>query len=62
MDLNYLKKIIKIFEESQISELEVDEESLKLKLVKNTNHYINESHPHNTQHTVVHEIHSNQSN
>ncbi|MGA2296474.1 MAG: acetyl-CoA carboxylase biotin carboxyl carrier protein [FCB group bacterium] len=35
MDLNYLKKILKIFDESSASEMLVEEEGIKLKLSKN---------------------------
>ena len=35
MDLNYLKKLIKIFDDSTATELKIDEEGLKLKLSKN---------------------------
>jgi len=34
MDLNYLRKIVKIFDESTVSELSVEEEGIKLKLSK----------------------------
>jgi len=34
MDLNYLKKIIKILNESSLSEIKIEEEGLKIKLTK----------------------------
>jgi acetyl-CoA carboxylase biotin carboxyl carrier protein len=34
MDLNYLKKLLKVFDESGSSELQIEEEGLKLKLSK----------------------------
>jgi len=37
MDLNYLRKLIKIFDESTVTELSIDEEGSKLKLSKNIN-------------------------
>ena len=36
MDLVYLKKIMKIFDESNVSELKIDEEGLKIHLSKTT--------------------------
>jgi len=36
MDLNYLRKIVKIFDESTVSELSVEEEGIKLKLSKSS--------------------------
>ncbi len=36
MDLNYLKKVIKIFDESDLAEIRIEEEGLKLKLSKYT--------------------------
>ena len=36
MDLVYLKKLLKIFEESNTSELVIEEEGIKLKLVKSS--------------------------
>ena len=35
MDLNYLKKLIKILDESNINEVEIEEEGTKIKLRKN---------------------------
>jgi len=35
MDLNYLKKVIKIFDDSSLNELMIEEENLKVKLGKN---------------------------
>lgn len=35
MDLNYLKKITKIFTESGVDEIEIEEEGLKLRIAKN---------------------------
>lgn len=41
MDLVYLKKLLRIFEESNASKLEIDEEGIKLKLAKaSANPYI----------------------
>ena len=37
MDLNYLKKIIKVFDSSELSELEIEEEGMRLHLSKYTN-------------------------
>lgn len=37
MDLNYLKKIIKVFDSSDLSELEIEEEGMRLHLSKYTN-------------------------
>ncbi len=37
MDLSYLKKVIKILEQSNVSEMEIEEEGIKLRLVKTTN-------------------------
>ena len=37
MDLNYLKKITKIFTESGVDEIEIEEEGLKLRIAKNKN-------------------------
>lgn len=34
MDLNYLKKVIKILDESSLSQLEIEEDGLKIKLTK----------------------------
>ena len=34
MDLNYLKKVIKIFDESNLAEIRIEEDGLKLKLAK----------------------------
>lgn len=34
MDLNYLKRLVKIFDESSVNELEIEEETLKLRMVK----------------------------
>lgn len=36
MDLNYLKKVIKIFDESALAEIKIEEEGLKIKLSKST--------------------------
>ena len=35
MDLNYLKKVIKIFDDSNMAEMTVEEEGIKIKLAKN---------------------------
>ena len=35
MDLNYLKKVIKIFDESNMAEIAIEEEGIKIKLAKN---------------------------
>ena len=52
MDLVYLKKLLKIFEESNASELVIEEEGIKLKLVKSSvsfpveqSHYIKVEQP-----------------
>lgn len=37
MDLNYLKKIIKVFDSSELSELEIEEEGMRIHLSKYTN-------------------------
>ena len=37
MDLNYLKKLLKIFDDSTLTELEVEEEGLNLKISRHTN-------------------------
>ncbi|MFH1051557.1 MAG: acetyl-CoA carboxylase biotin carboxyl carrier protein [bacterium] len=34
MDLNYLKKVIKIFDESALAEIRIEEDGLKIKLAK----------------------------
>jgi len=38
MDLNYVKKLIKVLSESDIDELEIEEEGKKIKLAKHPNH------------------------
>jgi acetyl-CoA carboxylase biotin carboxyl carrier protein len=35
MDLNYLKKVIKIFDDSNMAEITIEEEGIKIKLAKN---------------------------
>ena len=35
MDLNYLKKVIKIFDDSNMAEISIEEEGIKIKLAKN---------------------------
>ncbi|TAL69927.1 MAG: acetyl-CoA carboxylase biotin carboxyl carrier protein [Bacteroidetes bacterium] len=35
MDLNYLKKVIKIFDDSNMAEMTIEEEGIKIKLAKN---------------------------
>jgi acetyl-CoA carboxylase biotin carboxyl carrier protein len=40
MDLSYLKKIIKILEQSSVSEMEIEEEGIKLRLVKTSNNQL----------------------
>ncbi|MBL7999620.1 MAG: acetyl-CoA carboxylase biotin carboxyl carrier protein [Candidatus Kapabacteria bacterium] len=35
MDLNYLKRLLKIFDESTLTELEIEEEGVQLKLARN---------------------------
>ena len=48
MDLNYLKKIFKIFDESSASDLEIEEEGIKLRISKNNeNKAIDSSMYHN---------------
>ncbi len=53
MDLNYLRRIVKIFDESTLENLEIEEEGLKIKFArtKNTN-IINYTIPENTQTTI----------
>ncbi len=38
MDLNYLKKLIKVFEESELSDLKIEEEGLKVELSNSLKH------------------------
>jgi acetyl-CoA carboxylase biotin carboxyl carrier protein len=40
MDLSYLKKIIKILEQSAVHEMEIEEEGIKLRLVKTSNNQL----------------------
>ncbi len=39
MDLNYLKKILKLFDESSATELKIEEEGIAIKLSKSTKSY-----------------------
>lgn len=59
MDLNYLKKITKILVESGVDEIEIEEEGLKVRIVKRSqnNVLVNQPQPHNIQTSppVVHE-------
>ncbi|MCC6550949.1 MAG: acetyl-CoA carboxylase biotin carboxyl carrier protein [Ignavibacteriaceae bacterium] len=47
MDINLLKKIVKIVEDSSITELEIEEENTRIKVSKNTGavHYAATQHP-----------------
>ncbi|MFC1544563.1 acetyl-CoA carboxylase biotin carboxyl carrier protein [Gemmatimonadota bacterium] len=50
MDVRYLKKLIKIVEESEISELEIEDQGSRVKIVKHS------PHPHSS--AMVHLAHS----
>jgi acetyl-CoA carboxylase biotin carboxyl carrier protein len=40
MDLNYVRKLIKILSDSTVDELEIEEEGKKIKLAKHANHQV----------------------
>jgi acetyl-CoA carboxylase biotin carboxyl carrier protein len=44
MDLSYLRKLIKILDQSNMTEMEIEEEGIKLRLAKSTNNRVSE-HP-----------------
>ncbi len=39
MDLSYLKKVLKIFDDSSATEIDIKEEGLKIRISKNDEHY-----------------------
>jgi len=39
MDLNYLKKVLKIFDDSSATVIKIEEEGLKIRISKNDEHY-----------------------
>jgi acetyl-CoA carboxylase biotin carboxyl carrier protein len=43
MDLNYVKKLVKLLSDSEIDELEIEEEGKKIRLAKRANHRIDVS-------------------
>jgi acetyl-CoA carboxylase biotin carboxyl carrier protein len=45
MDLGYVKKLVKLLSESTLSELEVEEEGKKIRLVKHINNSVGGTHP-----------------
>jgi len=46
MDLAYLRKLIKILDQSNMTEMEIEEEGIKLRLAKGTNSKTDEYHGH----------------
>jgi acetyl-CoA carboxylase biotin carboxyl carrier protein len=46
MDITYLKKLVKIVEQSTVDVIEIEEEGLKIRVAKNSHPVVVPSHPH----------------
>ena len=46
MDITYLKKLVKIVEQSTVDVIEIEEEGLKIRVAKNSHPVVVSSHPH----------------
>jgi acetyl-CoA carboxylase biotin carboxyl carrier protein len=46
MDIAYLKKLVKIVEQSTVDVIEIEEEGLKIRVAKNTHPTVTPVHPH----------------
>jgi len=46
MDITYLKKLVKIVEQSTVDVIEIEEEGLKIRVAKNSHPVVMQSHPH----------------